>query len=59
MDFGSLSVLVTMWATYYLVAFILYQGYTVASDVEKAFFSPVTSSPRELLPNVLEDIIAS
>lgn len=51
--------LITMQATYYLVAFILYQDYTVASDVEKAFFSPVTLSPQELLPNVLEDIIAS
>lgn len=37
-DFGSLSMLVTMQTTYYLVAFILYQDYRVDTDVEKAFF---------------------
>ena len=50
---------ITMQTTYYLVTFILYQDYRVDTDVEKAFFSPVTLSPQELLPNVLEDIIAS
>jgi len=48
-----------MRTTYYLVAFILYQDYRVDTDVEKAFFPPVPLSPQELLPNVLEDIIAS